>query len=179
MICSSGLSLGFPLRLAIVGSPKPAHKLSLKRRPFPLVIWGGGGGCLVGGGLRQGGGRGAVAAGKGASDRRPRPTHRRCPMARVTQADVIKFKAFLDMVLKQDPTGEFEIWDYDPFLERKNNSEDVFDDIDDDDENPPKWVRKGEEQFFPTAKVIDELLKLAGNVKEMANGRFYATGQRR
>ena len=43
MICSSGLSLGFPLRLAIVGSPKPAHKLSLKRRPFPLVIWGGGG----------------------------------------------------------------------------------------------------------------------------------------
>ena len=93
-------------------------------------------------------------------------------MARVTKSDIIKFKAFLEAILRSDPTGEFEIWDYDPFCERAIDEE--WDGVD-EDENPPKWVRKGEHKAFPKAKVVDELLKLAGDgkVKEMPNGRFY------
>ncbi len=97
-------------------------------------------------------------------------------MARITMADVAKFKAFLDAVLAANPTGEFELWDYEPWCEKNGESEDLFGWGDDDDDAEPMWVRKDEQKIFPRAKSIDKLIEKVSRthkVREMDNGRWY------
>ena len=99
-------------------------------------------------------------------------------MARVSMADVVKFRDFLNAVLAANPTGEFETWDYEPWLERKAENTDLFgwEDEAEEEDNPPKWVRKDERKMFPNAKIIDDLVNKVSSthrVKEMKNGTWY------
>jgi len=126
----------------------------LNHRPVLLYPWD----LQPGLGLlqRRGGGDGGDQCGGPAPP--ARHTHGEFAMGKVMRSDVIKFKSWLsERVACPEASGHFEIWDYQPFCE-------VRDEWDDFGERKLVWQMKSsdylcEDEIDPKAKDIARLLK--------------------
>ena len=88
----------------------------------------------------------------------PRDTHGEFAMGKVMRSDVVKFKSWLgERVACPEASGHFEIWEYEPFCE-------VRDEWDDCGERKLVWQMKNSDylcagEIDPKAKNIARLLK--------------------
>jgi peptidyl-tRNA hydrolase len=88
----------------------------------------------------------------------PRDTHGEFAMGKVMRSDVVKFKSWLgERVACPEASGHFEIWEYEPFCE-------VRDEWDDFGERKLVWQMKSSDylcagEIDPKAKNIARLLK--------------------
>lgn len=88
----------------------------------------------------------------------PRDTHGELAMGKVMRSDVVKFKSWLgERVACPEASGHFEIWEYEPFCE-------VRDEWDDFGERKLVWQMKNSDylcagEIDPKAKNIARLLK--------------------
>lgn len=88
----------------------------------------------------------------------PRDTHGEFAMGKVMRSDVVKFKSWLsERVACPEASGHFEIWDYQPFCE-------VRDEWDEYGERKSVWQMKSSDyicpdEIDPKAKDIARLLK--------------------